>query len=428
MTYPDEKAYNEVFQQYQYCSEIRAFIADGKEKDSQFELFLEDKIRNPTLTHINLKEYDPELIINHLSGDLSILNILPKELQEIYKIAIRSTLTMQHLISASTQQKWDKFDQHNEEYYGEIPKDIQAYVFMRLNNLLDKSKDHKELAENIDYVQQNVNLSYDDDEAQKVVDLVKSPIPKDLASEIKKACGYEKELPEQESFEPKEIIPIFEEALHSYKISDWKVEIHPHFEGMTVSAKKKTVFLPRNKEYSRKYLTKLIPHEIGVHVQRAFLTHKSPYKIFARSKVSTTEEEGLSQTVEKAIFEKSKLSTLPFLCICLVLGKDGTKRDFRDLFTFLTHYYQILDKTKERKPTEPRKIWSRCIKTFMGTDYQTPGVCLYRTKDYLEKGIRGKEFLLKNPDMFEFIMNHKYNYLNEPLHNLAVNLLNRQNA
>jgi hypothetical protein len=408
MMYPDKTIYDELFST-KYLGLIGGFVSNQEEKLQQRKRFEKNEIRNPKLTHIKLKNYQVENIIKHFLESDILLAQLPNELRRIYEIAIEDIILQQKILKASKTNDWESFTILNREYYGEINKDLWDYTIYQLDQFLIKSKNRKQALR----IRSSVNLEYDLSKAQEVQKLLLAPFPKNLKKNIYTLCLRELEIEDKDEFSTKEMVKIFEKVLNLYNIKNWTVEIHPNYEGITISPDKKTLYLPKDKSYTKERIEHLIPHEIGVHIQRSYLNQRNNYKILTTSKLSHMEEEGLAMIVEDAIFGSRNYGNLGFLTVGLATGMDGTKRDFRDIYEFLIDYHSLNDNQTQEKLKN--KAWTRCIKTFMGTDYETRGVCFFRTKGYFEKGFLIRKHLFKKPEDLAFVIRNKYNFLNKEL-------------
>ncbi len=76
--------------------------------------------------------------------------------------------------------------------------------------------------------------------------------------------------------------------------------------------------------------------------------------------------------------------------MALATGVDGTPRDFRDTFTLVKKYYQLKNLLTGKYSEEgaaaraDASAWTRCVRTFRGTDAATPGVCFTKDLVYRE--------------------------------------------
>jgi hypothetical protein len=408
----DSQLYEEVFKQPN-LSLIAGFKSKRENKLKQQKLFETNQIRNPKLTHYNLVDYDIDKVISFYEDILS--KEIQSEYNSLYQSAIRNLLTSQKILRTSMQSDWTKFMEHNFVYFGKVDNGLWSFTQYQLEKLLDEAEEYPDLKTPIEYLRDHIDFKYNKSIVLEIEGELNQELPESIIRNIQLRCESRNSIKENSSYTTQEMIPIFENALEEYRILDWDIELDNNYEGITVSSSKRIVYLPKNKSYEGSYLKRLIPHEIGVHVQRSFNSYQSNYQIIKYGRLSNLEEEGLAKVVENTLYEsKSEIST-SFLAVGLALGMDGTKRDFRDLYEILIRYYQILNTTRQKEINIKNQAWSRSIKTYMGTDYKTPGVCFLRTKGYLEKELYTRQYLLKNQDSFEFIMNNKYDYLNNQL-------------
>jgi len=96
------------------------------------------------------------------------------------------------------------------------------------------------------------------------------------------------------------------------------------------------------------------------------------------------------------------------LAISLACGLDGKKRDFREVFEIMQkfYYFQSLANgvlPEQAKTSSNNKAWTRCVRTFRGTDCSTKGKCYTKDIAYAEGNIGVWDVISKNPGMLAHV-------------------------
>ncbi len=406
--YPDSEIYKKVFHGFPALSTLNAYTTDSAIKKEQRVKFESNEVRNPGLTTNITMDFKELNLLN--KERVSIANKIQKDYKDLYIYALEKQQLTADMILASSTRNWEQFINVNRTFYGDYDTDIWNYSLYRLEKLLKERKGISKYEKSIKYLGENINIKYDKKKALDIESIINKPLSIETITEIKSITKREINIPAGEKFNSEEMRKIFSNALIEYNIDEkWQVEIHPDYEGFTIDPSTKRVYIPNNKEYSSARVQRLIPHEIGVHVQRKQNNDRNAtLRILKRNCFSNTSEEGLATLVETVLNLNKPDQYISFMSIGLVLGLDGTKRDFRDLYELLINIYYLKDDDYKTDDA-----WTSCIKTFLGTDYNTKGVCYFRRKGYLQDYIYTKKYLLQNPDSVKDIFKFKYDYLNK---------------
>jgi len=213
--------------------------------------------------------------------------------------------------------------------------------------------------------------------------------------------------PNQE-FSAEEIKTFFEGALQELSAEGWVVVINSNKSGISVNQEKKSVEIPEKRKLSFRALKGLIAHEIGTHAARRIRGERTKLKMLGLG-LDRYEagEEGVTglreQVLEGEVKDYSGFDG--HFAISLAMGVDGQPRNFRQTFEILKRYYQLQSMLNGMSEEEARKkaeasAWGRCVRTFRGTDAQTPGVCFTKDIIYREGNIAVWESVAKNvPEM-----------------------------
>jgi hypothetical protein len=101
-----------------------------------------------------------------------------------------------------------------------------------------------------------------------------------------------------------------------------------------------------------------------------------------------------------------------YFAACLATGMDGTKRDFRAVFSIMTDYYALKNAVEDVSDGAPfRAAWDVCVRIFRGTTGQTPGAICTKDIVYLEGNIGIWHLISDKPHIFESLFIGKFNPL-----------------
>jgi len=102
------------------------------------------------------------------------------------------------------------------------------------------------------------------------------------AEEILKRIKTKKRNSGKRIFTARKLITPLKFALFKYGLRNWKVREKNMIASAAVRVEEKALLIKKNERFSKKFVERLIVHEIGTHIIRAENGFKQPYKIFAR--------------------------------------------------------------------------------------------------------------------------------------------------
>jgi hypothetical protein len=197
----------------------------------------------------------------------------------------------------------------------------------------------------------------------------------------------------------------FESALQEIRSEGWQVVINPDKASISVNQEQHAVNIPPSRRLSPANLKGLILHEIGTHVARREEGERSRLLLLGLG-LDRYEggEEGVATVRQQAFEEKLEdfAGLEGHLAISLAEGLDGTPRDFRQVYEILRRYHAMAELAQGKdsasaQKTAAKKAWDRCIRTFRGTDCQTPGAAFTKDIIYREGNIGVWELIRSNP-------------------------------
>jgi len=218
-------------------------------------------------------------------------------------------------------------------------------------------------------------------------------------------------------------VKAFSETLARLEIIDWSIQVDKVSSRtiFSVDSTCKIIHIPNQKELLERkpkitdiHLKALAEHEVGVHARRVSEASSGPLQLLQIGLDNYLPgEEGLAGYAQQQMEGAEEFYGFDrYLAACLAVGVDGTKRDFRAVFSLMTDYYTIKfkdDRIAGRAPFQA--AWVVCVRIFRGTTGQTAG-CIY-TKDivYLEGNIGIWNLLTEKPQVFESLFLGKFNPL-----------------
>lgn len=404
----DEKWYSQFekigsFQAYEYLD------GDKKKREEEKQAFLAGEKENPELDYPLLSLED---IANReaalLSLKESILNEEGNEVvKQVYRWKLNEKIAENRLLGAAATGDQRRFKRYSEFIYGKPSPEIFLYSLERVRRLTKKADESgneeiqalgKDLAQLLP-TEEGFPVALPSSETQTAAREATLESVGDLVN-IKAA-------PDQQ-FSAEEIKTLFEGALQELSAEGWVVVINPNKSGISVNQEKKSVEVPENRKLSFQNLKGLIAHEIGTHTARRIRGERTKLKMLGlgldRYEVGEEGVTGLrEQILEGEVKDFSGFDG--HFAISLATGVDGTLRDFRKTFEILKKYYQLQNMLKGISTEEAQKkaetsAWGRCVRTFRGTDSQTPGTCFTKDIIYREGNIAVWESVAKNaPEM-----------------------------
>lgn len=373
------------------------YFADTKAaRDSAKEKFLSDPTQNPTFEYpdINIEE-----ILNREESLVKLKEEIANEeadetVKRAYTWKINEKIGECRLLRAAAEKNMKQFRLWTYFLYGGPSPELYTYTITDLHTQLTN-----------DASSENTVLQ---DAAKKLQELLPKPPAPDSVSETLPTNDVQTQVtnitkawitdtlptsdrPDADMYTSENIAELFEAALQSFQADDWKVVIDDTTSatGIRVSQEKKQVRIPQGRQVLFNKLRTLIAHEIGTHVARREAGERSKLKLLgigldryesAEEGIATLREQVLTGPVKRFSGEVGHLA------ISLAKGLDGTKRDFKDVYSILQSYYYWFHISKGKNENQAlessqKSAWNRCVRTFRGTNANTPGVCF--TKDII---------------------------------------------
>ena len=369
------------------------FHGDETYRTKQRELFLNGKIRNPSLDYPELsveklKERDRKTDQLLYKIDVEETNDLVKQM---YISRLEEKRTETALLLASANKDMTNFQMMNERLYGSMNTDIfykaLAFTLRQIDENQIDSTDLKKLLPQIPH-----NSSSD-----LIPSFDSATILVQLKQQFHELLNISEE---KDMYIAADIKDAFERGLQTLCIQGWRVEVR-HGGVVSVNHEKKTVYIPRTRALGHQELKGLMVHELGTHVVRGVHGEQSGLSLLslgldhylsAEEGIATFREGVVAGTVDFAKWIARHLA------IGMALGIDGKPKDFRDVYEFLEQYYlfqQRLGRSSKQDPLE--EAWTTTVRTFRGTDCSTPGVCFTKDKVYLEGYISICQLVSKDP-------------------------------
>lgn len=164
---------------------------------------------------------------------------------------------------------------------------------------------------------------------------------------------------------------------------------------MSVNQERRQVVVPAGFTLAPARALPLLAHEVGTHLARRVNGESTQLRLLGAGLDRYRPfEEGLAIAREGTLRGAVDKFDNPeaVLAIGLCRGLDGaTPRDFRDVFKRMREYFYLgyvrrgfsAGETGEAAEHADGAAWVRCVRTFRGTDYATPGVCATLDLAYL---------------------------------------------
>jgi len=179
---------------------------------------------------------------------------------------------------------------------------------------------------------------------------------------------------------------------------------------MSVNQERQQVVVPEGFALSPKRALALMVHEVGTHLARRVNGEASRLQLLGAGLDRYRPfEEGLAIAREGTLrghvdgFDNPEA----VLAIGLCRGMDGSEpRDFRGVFERMREYFYLGYVRKNFSAAEAAEhadsaAWVRCVRTFRGTDFKTPGVCATLDLAYLAGSRRFWKFAAAHPDRLQ---------------------------
>jgi hypothetical protein len=401
-TFLDERWFESVRQASSYGDEAEQFQKNLRISDEERDLFLNNEIENPQFEH----KKGPEFV-----SSADAIHTLRTQMQSQEKDAVvldlyeRKLEQLEHrddLLQALIEGNDRDFYQASTKLHGKPKKKYFSYVAKQITTLCKKSQEqHPSVAKRLKRIVSKID--------QLDVDISADILPP--ADETGTVITTENE-----------VRHIFQATLDRLEIEGWTLKVADSTRTrFAVSPANQTVHIPNQAQLSLRprkltniHVAALAEHEIGVHVRRSYEGGKSPLKLLQVGLDSyLAGEEGLAGYVQQQIEGAHEFYGFDrYFGACLATGMDGTKRDFRAVFSIMTDYYTLKYAVENEVDAAPfRAAWDVCVRTFRGTTGQTPGAICTKDIVYLEGNIGIWHLISDKPHIFESLFLGKFNPL-----------------
>ncbi len=394
-----------------------------KFRNRQKELFLEDKIKNPTPDYPFLKKNILKKIKKNLKNLKTVFCKKEKKIiiRKSYKLKIDEKMSEIEMLEAVARKNFKKFMDYSVNLYGRPSKKIFNHAIFQLKL---KIKKHP--------VSKNFYLRKASRELWSILPSNKYPGSKlthpskkeisliryEILKEFKLLIKFKKTT---SLFDAAQIKKIFKKKLKEMDVNGWKIRMNS-INGVSiyVDQRKKEIIIPKLKKVYNNGMRHLLIHEIGTHVLRRENGEKSKLKLLGLGlDNSEIAEEGIATVREQATDGKFEdfSGVEGFLAVSFAAGLDGKRRDFRETFEIMKKYYLFSSLCSGEKYEEAEKYaklaaWDRCVRTFRGTDCKTPGVCFTKDIIYRQGNINIWNVIKNNPEEIKRFSIGKYDPAN----------------
>lgn len=411
----------ERFEKYGSFGAYEYLEGDKNYREEQKNKFLTNEIENPSLDY-------PKINIEKLDIDEAELLTLKNEIinqemndvvKQTYRWRINEKIAEIRMLraSASGDMKW--FKRWSKFVYGSPSPEIFTYTIQSVQETVTQS------------------LTSDNEQIKHAAEELQILLPTTMpATQMKKLPSEESvkyaqqvtlqelqdliQIPEiQGDIEAEQLRELFDQALQKLEAEGWSVVVDTGSKiGISVDQENKMVKIPSTRKMGFKKLQALLAHEIGTHVARRINGERSKLKLLGLGLDRSSQgEEGVATMREQAVHGKVDgfIGLEGHLGISLAQGLDGNPRDFRQVYTFLEKYYKLKEllKPEEVKLGAQTEAWNRTVRTFRGTDCNTPGACFTKDIVYQEGNIAIWDVVKNNPNELLRFSIGKYDPSNE---------------
>lgn len=352
-------------------------------------------------------------------------------LSALYVWKVNVAIAEAEMLLAAANGDMDRFSRYGRFIYGEPSSDIFIYTVLGAREQADAwqqsgNPDLQEAARKLlellprfeasRWVTGNVPTR---EAAQRVQEEVVSEL-KDVI-QVSGLTGDEKVL------RADQIKTVFENVLSQLGAEGWTVVVEEGRVAMAVQQTSRKVVIPAGRELPLARVQELIVHELLTHVRRSLQGQKSGLLLLSLGLDRYGAAEEGAATTREAAFKGEATDFAGFdgyLAIGLALGLDQQDvpekggRDFRKVFEIIETYYlcKALAGGKELESARAdaqRQAFERCVRTFRGTDCNTPGVAYLSDLKYREGSIATWHLLQNSPEMQWVLRLYKFDPTSE---------------
>jgi hypothetical protein len=368
-------------------------------RKKQKELFLSGEIEVPKLDYskINTEDFkNRENFLLELKED--ILNQEKNELiRQVYRWRINEKIADTRMLQAVAAGDSKKVGRYSRFVDGSPSGEIFTYTLQQLSKEIEKalSSDNPELVKAAKDFQELLPKNTNENVDFKLPD---PEIFQKAESQTKMEFGDIFNIPAeqlQQKLNTEEIKAMMEKHIQSLGAEGWEVVISETAGSFAVDKEKNQVVFPKGTEGTVEVIRSLILHEIYTHVARRINGERSRLMLLGLGLDRYRPgEEGIATMREQVLTGKVDDFSGLFghFAISLARGLDGQPRNFREVFEILKKYHimrEIQQGSNKQEAEEKANnlAYSRCIRTFRGTNCATRGECYMQDITYREGNI-----------------------------------------
>jgi len=398
---PLDKSWINTFEQIGNFESYTFFDDTAEKRGIQKQQFVSGEIRNPVLEYpkLDLTKLE-EIETNLVDLKKKVLANEPNEdVKWAYRWRINEKIAEVRLLkaAASTPPDMKSFKRYSEFVFGKPSHEVFITTIQSLRSQASSALE-SDNADLVDAAMEFLKVLPSNPQGptnlipptKTELDLFKQQTTKEFGDLLQAP-------PLTEPIKAEQIRDAFTNALEVLRLEGWSVEIDTSSKSsISVNQQDRKVVVPESRELDNKTLRGLLVHEIGTHVSRRERGGHSKLALLGLG-LDRYEggEEGVATAREDSIsppLVEDFSGIAGHFAIGLAYGLDGKPRDFRDVYEILLPYYRFseLNEGKEKsvafKEAET-KAWNRAVRTFRGTDCNTPGVAFTKDIIYREGNI-----------------------------------------
>jgi hypothetical protein len=402
-----------------YTEDYQHLVCDPEILPEQKRAYLKGVIADPLLEYPGLWKVD------YLEKELALLDLREKIEHEnheehvcgAYLWKIDEQIDMLKMLQAARDQDDEGFAEYSRKIYGEPSPEVYAYTLKCVRREID------EALASFDMGKQEAAKRLRDTILHDEILRVDTSDLELLADDLRKRYVLQED--GVVALSAAEIRAGFEGKLSEYGIEGWRVEVDMSgkYRNLGVNQEIKVAYIPsddvlahRKDPITAERLEMLAAHELGTHALRRECGEQSPLQLLGFGLDRHLHaEEGIAKYSEQKIRGFDDFSNnIGYLKAGLVMGLDGVKRNFGDLYSIMVDYEYIT--TRESGDgvglSARDRAWEGCVRTFRGTTGKTPGACFTKDIVYREGNIAVWKLLRDNPEMEQYFMLGKYDPTN----------------
>lgn len=425
MSEPLDARWYERFRQYGTFHVTDYLMGEHAYREEQQRQFIMGEIENPVFQY-------PLIQVSDITERTDALTQLREDISEheenevvrkAYSWRIDQKMEANELLRAAVSGDSDRFSALCAQLYGAPDTALFHYTLSRIHERIDAaardgSDREKIAAEQLRSVlpaaaahETDITLP-----SQETIDL--------MGQRTRQEFAHLQDVALEGTVSAQQIRAAFEYAFRAAEITDWSAVVEEtNRTGISVNHEERFVRIPHSRELPAREVFGLTVHEVGTHVARRVSGEASLLTLLGLGLHDTSRaEEGIATVREQALIGEVRdfAGEAAYLAVGLALGVDGTPRDFRKTYVIMEAYFAFLLSTVKKKwdtatirKEAQQKAWSRCVRTFRGTDCHTPGVAFTNDIVYREGNIEIWDVVRDRPEEIARLNVGKYDPTND---------------